>query len=337
MKFVGIDLHKNSITLCVVNQDRNVFTRKRFLCAEPSKIEDFFAELGSFQAVMEATASYEWLWKLLEPMANRLLLAHPRKMRIIAESTRKSDKYDAKVLAEFLALDMIPQAHHPSPRQKEHRRQVRHRHYLRGQQTSVRNKIRHIIADYNADRPSLFTGKGLAYLAEVKVSAADRFVIDQLLSTWRFLCEQLDAIETQLREFAKKAPASETEARKVLETIPGVGTVTVDVVVSELGDIERFRSAKKVCAYAGLNPGYRESDGKGKDLGITKEGSRYLRWVMIEAAWQIVRRTRRWGAIFEALAKRRGKKRAIVAIARRLLCVMKAMLCTGRCYQPAFV
>jgi transposase len=112
-----------------------------------------------------------------------------------------------------------------------------------------------------------------------------------------------------------------------------VGTVTVDVVVSELGDVRRFRSAKQVCAYAGLAPGQRESAGRSKQLGITKEGSALLRWVLIEAAWQLVYRTRRWGAVFETLARRTGKKKAIVAVARRLLCVMVSLLRSGRAYQ----
>jgi len=103
--------------------------------------------------------------------------------------------------------------------------------------------------------------------------------------------------------------------------LAGVAALTVDVMVSELGDIRRFRSAKAVCAYAGLAPGQRESAGWKKELPITKEGSKLMRWILVEAAWQLVYRTRRWHSIFESLAHRRGKKKAIVAVARRLLCM----------------
>ncbi len=127
MNFVGIDLHKQTISVCIVSQERQVSARRRFLCRQPDRIRAYFAELGEFQAVIEATASYEWLWALLEPLADRIVLAHPGKMRIIAESTRKSDKLDAEVLAAFLALDMIPQAYRPSPREREHRALIRHR------------------------------------------------------------------------------------------------------------------------------------------------------------------------------------------------------------------
>ena len=295
MNFVGIDLHKKTISICVVNQERKVLDRRRFYCCQPERIVRFFEQRGSFQAVVEATASYEWLVKLIEPLSDRVVLAHPKKLRIIAESTRKSDKLDAQVLAEFLALDMIPEAYRPTARQREHRVLVRHRQHICRRRTSARNKIRRILSDYNADRKDLFSRAGLLYLSEVKVSAADRFVLDQLREEWEQYTRQLEAVDKALRQFAATAPQHEAEARAVLDTIPAVGPVTVDVVVSEIGDVRRFRSAKRVCAYAGLVPGRRESAGRSKELGITKQGSKLLRWALVEAAWRVVRRTRRWG------------------------------------------
>ncbi len=86
MNFVGIDLHKKTISLCVVDQERNVLDRQRFYCCQPERIEGFFERLGSFQAVVEAIASYEWLVKLIEPAADRVVLAHPKKLRIDGRS-----------------------------------------------------------------------------------------------------------------------------------------------------------------------------------------------------------------------------------------------------------
>lgn len=335
MYFVGIDLHKKTITICVVDQDRKVLVRKTFRCDQPQRILHWFAQLGAFQAVVEATASYEWLWQLLEPLADRLVLAHPKKLRIIAESTRKTDRLDAQVLAEFLAMDMIPEAYRPTPRQREHRTLVRHRRFLSGQITALKNKMRRLLSDYNADRPDLFSEEGLKYLKTVKLSATDRFILKQLLSAWRSQEKLLTALNLRLKAFAKKAPVAEREAREVLASIPEVGVVTVDVVVSELGDVRRFRSAKKVAAYAGLVPALRESAGKSKELSITKEGSGLLRWALVEAAWRLVRRSPRWGTVFENLSRRRGRKKAIVAIARRLLGVMVALLRSGQRYRLA--
>jgi transposase len=112
-----------------------------------------------------------------------------------------------------------------------------------------------------------------------------------------------------------------------------VGEITSEVVIAELGDVERFHSAKQVVAYAGIAPGRRQSSDKSHDLPISKQGSGLLRWVLVEAAWQLVRRSAYWAGIYAALSRRRGKRRAIVAIARRLLGVMVALLRSEQEYR----
>jgi transposase len=332
-QFVGCDLHKKTITLCVVDKDRTVWHRRRFLCCRPDEIRDYFVGLGPFQAVVEATASYHWLVELIEPWAQRVVLAHPGKLRIIAESTRKSDRLDAQVLAEFLALDMIPPAYRPTPRQRQHRALVRQRYHLRQRLTALQTKIRRIVCDYNADVKNLFTKSGLAYLARLEVSAADRFVIDQLVEQWQFVRGQWRAAKRQLEAFAAEAPAAEAEDRRLLLSIPGIGTTLAEVILAEWGDVRRMGSAKKAASYAGLAPGQRESAGKVKSLGISKRGSPLLRWALVEGAWLLVRYSERWRAIYGRLKQRRGSQRAIVAVARRLLGVVVGVLKGGRPYE----
>lgn len=334
MHYIGIDLHKKTISVCVIDQQGERLQERNLSCNQPARIQSFFEQWLPYQAVVEATSSYEWLWQLLEPSANRLVLGHPAKMRVIAESVCKSDRLDARVLAEFLAWGRIPQAYRPTPREQQHRSLVRQRHYLSGRCTAVRNKIRWVLARYNQDRPNLFSAAGLKHLAAVRLREADRFVVEQLLAEWQHHHAQLRAVEKHLQEFAGQAPAVEQEARAVLASIPGVGRVTVDIMLSELGDIRRFRNARQVAAYAGLAPGQRASAGRVRDLGITKRGSPLLRWALVQAAWRLVRLSRRWRTVFERLSTRAGKKRAIVAVARRLLGVMTSLLRSGQAYQP---
>jgi transposase len=137
VNYVGIDLHKKTIVLCVMNQDRKVTGRKTFACCQAEAVREFFAGLGPFRAVVEATASYEWLVELIEPLAEKVVLAHPGKLRVIAESAKKTDKLDAAVLAEFLARDMIPEAFRPTDRQRQHRAMVRHRQHLKQSVTAL--------------------------------------------------------------------------------------------------------------------------------------------------------------------------------------------------------
>ncbi len=191
-----------------------------------------------------------------------------------------------------------------------------------------------ILSNYNADRRDLFTTVGwTAALKEVRLHESDQFVLDQLHTQWQHLEEQLRDLRQRLQQFGTAAPPREAEARAKLRTIPGVGPVTIDVVVSELGDVSRFASSKAVSAYAGLAPRVRQSAGKGKDLGITKEGSPLLRWALVEAAWRAVRQSAAWRRIYEGIKKRAGGKKAIVAVARRLLGVMYAMLRDGANYD----
>lgn len=338
MKYVGVDLHKKTISVCVVvvvRGQRKVVDRRRFACSDTAGMQAFFASLGRYRVVVEATAAYEWFVALVESTAERVVLAHPQRLRIIAESKRKSDKLDAQVLAEELAQDAIPESWRPTPRVRQHRTLVRYRHYVQRRITSVKNKLRHILANYNADRPGLFSEEGLAHLRAVKLSPADRFVADELVQELAQRQAQLTIADRRLREFSKQAPIAEREARTILDSVPCVGVVTIDVVLAELGDFRRFASQREVMSYAGLAPGFRESAGKTKQLGITKEGSRLLRWAMIELAWWMVTKSRRWGRQYTKLEVRTGAKKAIVAIARRLLGVLFALLRDGRRYQAA--
>ena len=339
MKFIGVDLHKKTISLCgmvVVDGKRKVAFRKRFNCQDTASIRAFFEGLDAFQVVVEATSSYEWFLLLVEDLADRWVLAHPKKLRVIAESTHKSDRIDAQILAEFLALDMIPQAYRPSERIRQYRVLVRHRRWLQGRITSLKCKVRHKAAHYNADIASLFSERGLHHLAGIAMSDADSFETNALLEQLALCQDQLKKVDKQLRKFSKTAPAAEREARKVLATMDEVGAVTIDVVLSEVGDWRRFRSAKRIVSYAGLDPGSRESAGKARQLKISKEGSRLLRWALVETAWRLVNKYQRWRVVFGKLKRNTGSvKRAIVGVARRVLCVMFAMLRDGQAYQMA--
>lgn len=337
MKFAGIDLHKQTITVCVVDHSRTVLERRRLFCSDEQTLQQFFENLGPYQAVLEATASYEWFVRLIEPSAEKVLLAHPQKLRVIAESTRKSDRLDAQVLAEFLALDMIPTSYRPTPRQRDHRRLVRQRDSIQRRITSVKNRMRRIMSDYNADRKDLFTREGRGFLQGFNLSAADRYSMTQMVAEFEFHREQLQAANQELKAFAQSAPLRERQWRELLLTIPGVGFVTTEVVLAELADIDRFNSQKQVVSYAGLSPGQRESAGKSKELHIEKTGSRHLRWILVEAAWQLVRYSPRWKSIYERLKKRVRAKKAIVAVARRLLCLMTAILKSGEPYSATYI
>jgi len=116
MNFIGVDLHKKVITVCVMSANLKIVARKTLYSDQPDQIVEFFRQFRPFKVVVEATASYLWFAELLEPLAQEVVLANPKKLRVIAESTKKTDRLDAQILAEFLARDMIPRAYMPTTR-----------------------------------------------------------------------------------------------------------------------------------------------------------------------------------------------------------------------------
>ena len=339
MRFIGADLHKKSITFCVVEKHQDtlrVVKRQRLMCCEVHRIEAFLKSQLPYQLTVEATIGYEWFAGLAEQSAERVVLAHAGKLRIIAESTRKTDKIDAYVLAEFLAHNMIPEAWRPTPRVRQHRALIRRRCKVQSRITSIKNTARGVLTRYNQDRANLFSVAGREHvegLGDILLQE-DAWVLDDLFDELKEQAARLKKVEKRLEEFAQSAPLREREARAVLDTIPGVGLVTIETILAELGDWTRFKNSAAVVSYAGLDPGVRDSDGRRKDLKITKAGSPLLRWVMIQLAHRM-KRTSRWSRVFAQISRRAGKKKATVAMARRLLTVIFAMLRDGREYQMA--
>ncbi|QDU56149.1 Transposase IS116/IS110/IS902 family protein [Aeoliella mucimassa] len=264
-----------------------------------------------------------------------MVIAHPHKLRVIADSTRKSDKIDAQTLADFLAHNMIPEAWRATPRVRQHRSLIRRRQKVQNRITSIKTTIRALLTRYNADRRDLFTRIGRKALRQFQFLDEERWLVDDLLEDLDQARHHLANVDCRLREFAERAPLAEREAREVLATLPGAGPVTINVLLAELGDWRRFTSGDAVVAFAGLSPGFRESDGHRKALGITKAGSPLLRWAMIQLAHRVKQSSSRWRTTFERLSQRTGKKKATCAIARRLLLVVHAMLRDGRAYQFA--
>jgi transposase len=331
MRSVGIDLHKRSMTVCVIDQTTGETFIRSFLCKNEGQILAFFQSLQPFEAVVEATSTYEWLWVMLEPFAKRLVLAHPKKLRIIAESKKKTDRFDARALATLLAQDEVPEAYRPGPQQREYQHLVRHRVSLIRQRSRCRVQVRSLLASRNKDFADAFLVPKDRF-AELGLSPAETFRVLELLELLERLGERILAAEKALKEFRRALPEAQKKNHAIVKSVPGAGDIVADIVLSTLGPVDRFRSVDRVASYAGLVPGVRESDRRRKELPITKEGPRILRWALIEAGWVAVRTSRRWKDIFDELAHRRGRKKAIVAVARRLLVVIFVLLRKSELY-----
>lgn len=196
----------------------------------------FFASLGDFSVTVEATIGYDWFAGLAARYAKQVQIAHAGKLRIIAESTKKTDKVDAKILAEFLARDMIPLAWRPTDRIRQYRSLVRRRRRLSSRVTSISNTVRGLLTRYNADRKDAFTKLGEAAVKKLKLLTEEAWIIDDLYDDLAEAKKRLAKYDKRLEEFALSASEKEQEARAVLATFPQFGPVTMDVILAELGD-----------------------------------------------------------------------------------------------------
>ena len=312
--YVGIDVHRKRSQVAVVTEDGTVQLNKNTV----NGTEPILRLIGDLPAgtpvAFEAAFGWSWLADLLEDYGFDSHLVHPLRCKAIASARLKNDKVDAAILAQLLRADLLPEAWIAPAQVRQLRALLRHRISLVRLGTQLRNRIHAVAADHGYDRTgSYWTGPGRGWLAELDLPAASREIVTDCLAVIDGLTPVIDRIDGELRLHAKTDPRV-----KVLTTLPGVGQFTALVMLAEIGDITRFPSARKLASWAGLTPAVRGSDLTVRHGHISKQGSAWLRWVMNRAA-QTAKRSPEFADTYAAIAKRRGRKIATIAISRKLL------------------
>jgi len=312
--YVGIDVHRKRSQVAVVAEDGKVQLNKNTV----NGTEPLLRLIGDLPAgtpvAFEAAFGWGWLLRLLEDYGFDPHLVHPLQCKAIASARLKNDKVDAATLAQLLRADLLPEAWIAPAEVRQLRALLRHRAGLVRLGTQQRNRIHAVVADFGYDRSgSYLSGPGRGWLAGLDLPAVSREIVADCLAVTGGLAPVIDRIDGELRAHAKADPRVKT-----LTALPGVGQFTALVMVAEIGDITRFPSARKLASWAGLTPTVRGSDRTVRHGHISKQGSAWLRWVLNQAA-QTAKRSPEFAATYAAIAKRRGKKIATIAIARKLL------------------
>ena len=312
--YVGIDVHRKRSQVAVVTGDGQVQLNKNVVNGSEPMLR-LIGDLPSGTPVaFEAAFGWSWLADLLEDYGFEAHLVHPLRCKAIASARLKNDKVDAAILAQLLRADLLPEAWIAPAKVRQLRALLRHRISLVRLGTQLRNRIHAVAADHGYDRPaSYWTGPGRGWLAELDLPATSREVVTDCLAVSDALTVLTERIDGELHQHAKADPRV-----KVLRTLPGVGEFTALVMVAEIGDITRFPSARKLASWAGLTPTVRGSDLHVRHGHISKQGSVWLRWAMNQAA-QTAKRSPDFAATYAAIARRRGKKIATIAISRKLV------------------
>jgi transposase len=314
MWHVGIDLHRATVVLAAVSDAGETMKPISLSCDNTPAIVETLKKLGTFRAVIEASGCYRWLYDLLRPYG-QILLAHPLRLRAMIQRRAKTDKLDAQLLANLLRIDQIPLAYIPPEPYQQLRDLTRGRARLARDLGRVKTKLRDLLARQNRQAPlrSPFGPRGLAWFRAQDFGAMENLVRDELLARLEHYARHMARFDRQLVEIASAFP--QTEA---LTDIYGIGLYSALLIVAELGEVERFCTAKQVGAYAGLTVRIHQSGGHCYYGSITQQGSPWLRWILVEAAMKVVRRDVPLKNLYTRVRKRSSAKIARVAVARKL-------------------
>ena len=331
--FVGMDLHKNYLQIAVMNEKGKVL--------ENSRINNNLKQVGRFfdenikksnekvRVVMESSSVWYNIYSYLsEEKHLNVVLSNPVKTRAIASAKIKTDKLDAAKLANLLRGGYIAECYVPDRRIMDLRELVRHRAALVRMRTKLKNKIHSIVLMKGIQISRKHCSFTHLYNEELKE------LNDYRINGYLHLIESLDS---EIKDVSKKILmlAKEDEMASLLMTIPGVGYYSALLIVSEIGDITRFPDSYHLCSYAGLVPSTHSSGGITYHGSITKRGSKYLRWIMLECVHVHIRTNKNSNItrFYTRLAKIKGSSKAAVAAASKLLKVVYWIMKEKRKYH----
>ena len=284
----------------------------------------------------EATTGAFFLYDELRDLVKEVKVAHPRDLRAIAHARIKNDRLDAEKLSELARGDLIPTVWVPSAKMRDERELLLGRARLRREIRVAKVKMRALLRRWGrgtaVEKP--WTQAGLEAVAKLTLPTGAKYVLDLKIEQ----LQQLREMERKLGgEVRARIPMGERE--KWLETIPGGGEDTARALANVMGEVSRFPDGRHVASYFGLVPSERTSCTEPRRGGITKEGSAWMRWLLIQCAWAAIRSTKKdpkaeWATMYAQMAARgKSKKRAIVAVANRLARVAYAVLRDRRAYE----
>jgi len=318
-RYLALDIHKHYSVVAGVNFEGQVVV-------EPVRIEH--ADLESWlkkhiqptdYVVIESTTNAWHIYDLLVPLAEKVLVANPIKVKQIAQARVKTDIRDTLILARLLAANMVPVIWVPPAHVRNLRYLLSQRRHLVGMHTATVNRMHSVAHRHHLSHPKgkRFNEKNTKWQRDKSLSDSEQFQLELDMNTKKHLAEQTEKITEKLRRMSHQKPWA--ESMMYLMQLPGFGVITGMTVLAAIGEITRFETPGHLASYSGLTPGLDQSGVKLRGKKITKEGRKDLRWAMVEVAQRAVKSDPLWKHRFNELQRRMHRNQAIVVIAHRLL------------------
>lgn len=317
-RYVGVDLHTNSLTACYWTSKKEM--RFKTYQLTPGALRCFKQSLkASDELAVEATGNTEFFVDKVEGLVSRIVIVNPREFQVIRQSVKKTDKNDARSLAYFLSNDMLPESRRKTREQQKVGSLSQTRDKFVKSRTFFMNKVHGILntCGIKLKKESLGTKKGLEKACLHKIDEISQFEVEMLVKQIRFLTDSIKELDKKLIEVGSKL-----KGHKNLVSIKGIGDRSASILLSVIGNIDDFASEAKLSAYFGIVPRVSNSNETERSGRITKRGSKLGRTTLVQCALVAIRYSSYLRKFYDRIKLRKGSGKAIIATAKKLLGVI---------------
>ncbi len=333
---VGLDLGDRSSWYCMLDEAGEVVGEKK-LGTTPKVMKEVFAAMPRSRIALETGMHSPWVSRLLSELGHEVIVAHARNVRLIGESRRKDDRLDAKMLARLARIDpqLLSPVKHRSAHAQADLTVIRARASLVRARTALVNAARGLTKSYG-ERLRGCNPRNMDAEKAQTLSPELQAALGPLLQALESLSERITEYNQRIEAIAQQ----NYPQTAVLKQIKGVGTLIALTYMLTLEDPHRFRKSRDAGCYLGLQPGRRNSGQSEPQMHISKEGDPYLRTLLVQGAHHILgpfgadSDLRRWGLKLAERGGKNGKKRAIIATARKLAVLLHRLWVSGEVYEP---
>jgi transposase len=330
--YIGFDVHKKSVSFCVKTASGEIVQEGKFAARREALRSWAAAQPAPWHGGMEATLFSAWIYDTLKPYTSELAMGHPARMKAITAGKKKSDRLDARTLADLLRSNLFPACYVLSPEMRELRRLLRYRHLGVRQSVRLQNKMAGLLMEAGAPFvKSRLQGK--KYFAELVESLEEvPESVKDLLRMSRSAREMFEATQKRLVERLLAAPLLQARVER-LSTIRGVGPITALTWALEIADPFRFSSIAQALSYCGLTTVFRSSADQTQRGPLSKQRNAWLQSTLIEAAKLAPRWNPQLAAVHEKELTRGHRNRATLQVARKLVAYLMAVDKSGQPFQ----
>src|SRR5215813_13441862 len=333
---IGVDLGDRSSAYCVLNEAGEIVLEHK-LATTPEAMKQVFGSMPRCRIAMQTGTHSPWVSRLLTALGHEVIVGHAQKVRLITKSRRKDDRLDARTLARLARIDteLLSPVKHRSAQAQLHLAEIRARAGLVSARTALVNAARGLVKSYGERLHKCGTQQ---FTREITNG-----LNTELREALRPLLREVESLNEGIKEYDRRIEkmAKETYPETaLLKQVKGVGDLIATAYVLTIEDPHRFRKSREVGCFLGLRPGRRNSGQSEPQKRISKEGDEYLRTLLVQGAHYILgpfgedSDLRRWGRKLAERGGKNAKKRAVVAVARKLAVLLHRLWVSGEVYEP---